>query len=528
MPVTANVFTLSDALVNELVELQPVTATMVGIPGHDDEWDDYSLEGCDRLEALLRATSERLRGLPAPSAAWETLARDVMEEFLHKELDVFRHQDHLLALNSIESPFQNIRQVFDVMDKSTPAGWEHMATRLEKMEQATWSYQARLESARRVGHVVARRQVQTAIEQGRVNAGPRSSFNDLVTACPPAQRGRMEKAAAHACKSYQELGDYLERVYLPHAVAEDAVGRERYERSAGRFLGARLDADEAYRWGWDEVHRIEAEMTRLAKLIDADKSLSQVIAVLREDPAHASPSQSAFIEVMLARQNQAMSDLSGTHFDIPDQIRQVTVQMAPPGGPLGAYYIPPTEDFSRAGSIWYSVGDHEHVPLFDQISTAYHEGFPGHHLQCGIQVALADKLSRLHRLFVWYPGYGEGWALYTERLMHELGYFEKPEYELGMWACQLMRACRVVVDIGCHLKLPIPPGESFHPGEVWGYDLAVAFLHERGGLALDRSVSEVVRYLGWPGQAICYKLGERAILALRDELKQRPGFNLKD
>ncbi|MEO6462402.1 MAG: DUF885 domain-containing protein, partial [Candidatus Eisenbacteria bacterium] len=228
-----------------------------------------------------------------------------------------------------------------------------------------------------------------------------------------------------------------------------------------------------------------------------------------------------------------LADLDGKHFDIPDEVRQVEVKIAPPGGALGAYYIQPSEDFTRPGTVWYSLAPDEvkDIPLYGHITTAYHEGFPGHHLQCGIQVALADQLSRLHRLSVWYPGYGEGWALYTELLMHELGYFEKPEYVLGMLNAQLFRACRVVIDIGSHLELPIPRDETdFHPGEPWTFERAVEFLIARCGEEEDYARSEVTRYYGWPGQAISYKVGERVIMELREELKakQGPAFQLKE
>jgi uncharacterized protein (DUF885 family) len=206
------------------------------------------------------------------------------------------------------------------------------------------------------------------------------------------------------------------------------------------------------------------------------------------------------------------------------------VKLAPPGGALGAYYMPPSEDFSRPGTVWYAPGSRLPIPLYGEVSTAYHEGFPGHHLQCSIQVFLADRLSRLQRLLVLYPGHCEGWALYAEHLMHELGFLERPDYVLGMLAAQLLRALRVVADIGMHLELEIPAGESFHPGETWSYELAVELLHRRGFLPLDHAESEVTRYLGWPGQAIAYKVGQRVILELREELRRRlgPAFELKE
>ncbi|HEX7601598.1 MAG TPA: DUF885 domain-containing protein, partial [Polyangiaceae bacterium] len=309
----------------------------------------------------------------------------------------------------------------------------------------------------------------------------------------------------------------------------DPVGREPYLRAARRFLGATIDPGETYAWGWSELHAIEERMRRLATEILPGASLPEVTALLEADPARAAGSVERFLDFVRERQSRALEELSGTHFDIPDAIRKIEVKLAPPGGPLGAYYVPPNEDFSRAGTIWYSPSPGSTFPLWGELTTAYHEGFPGHHLQCGLQVYLADRLCRLHRLVVMYSGYAEGWALYAEALMDELGYFERPEYVLGMLAAKLMRACRVVVDIGMHLELPIPRDEAFHPGEIWNHALAVDFMHRRGFLARDHAESEATRYLGWPGQAISYKVGERVVLELREEARRRDGaaFDLR-
>jgi uncharacterized protein (DUF885 family) len=190
----------------------------------------------------------------------------------------------------------------------------------------------------------------------------------------------------------------------------------------------------------------------------------------------------------------------------------------------------PTEDFARPGGIWYSLPPEDGpVPLYQEVSTAYHEGFPGHHMQIALTMTLAERLSRFQRTLVWYSGYGEGWGLYTERLMDELGYYEKPDYVFGMLASHVFRACRVVVDIGLHLRLDIPAGAPLHPGQPWSFERAVDYLRDIGMQTQAYAESEVLRYLGWPGQAISYKVGEREILALRDEARRRQGgdFDLK-
>ena len=189
------------------------------------------------------------------------------------------------------------------------------------------------------------------------------------------------------------------------------------------------------------------------------------------------------------------------------------------------YYTRPSEDFSRPGRTWYPTLGKTRFPLWGEVSTAYHEGVPGHHLQLAQFTYRGVELSRFQRLAAAIPGCTEGWALYAERLMGELGYLDNPDYELGMLRAQAFRAMRVIVDIGVHVGLPIPSTEEYHPGETWTPELMLPFAVEHGREPEDFLRSEVDRYLGWPGQAICYKVGEVAWLAIREDAKARAGAN---
>jgi uncharacterized protein (DUF885 family) len=522
------VFSLADELARAFAEAVPIQATMVGLPGHDHRWGDLGPEGAARTAVLLRDYRARLRALPPAADRWERLAARVMDGFIEERLADHERGEHRLDLNNIDSTFQHLRMVFDVMDTSSAAGWEAVAERLDGIDGACEGYRARLDDGRRRGEVVAKRQVHAAIEQARVHAGDGSFFRTLPAAYAGWGRGdarsaaRLEAGALGARRAFAALADWLEATYLPAARDADPVGRERYVHSASRFLGASIDPIETYAWGWSEVRALEAEMARIAREIVPGASVREVVALLETDPTRGAKSPEEFLDRMRERQEAALTELEGPHFEIPAPLRRIDVRMAPPGGALGAYYVPPTEDFSRPGTVWYAPGEAKTFPLWDEVTTAYHEGFPGHHLQCGLQVHLAGRLSRLHRLFVMYSGYAEGWALYAEQLMGELGYLERPDYVLGMLAAKLMRACRVVVDIGLHLELPIPAGEP-HAGETWGWEAAVETMHGRAFLDLDHARSEVVRYLGWPGQAISYKVGERVILELRQDARRRAG-----
>lgn len=536
-PLSSEVSALSNEIVETMASLQPVAATYKGVPGHDAEWDDWSPAGVTKLTAALTGFKNRIRALPPQTDRWSRLAARVMEDYVDLELDALDQGDPLNDLNSIVSPLQLIRMVFDSMDTSSRQGWANIADRLERIDDAAEGLILKLESHRAFKDLAPVRQVRAGIEQSLVQAGDASFFRSLAGVMrakgidDTALLDRVQRGGAKACAVFGSLAEYLEQVYLPEAPAEEAVGRERYLRHARRFLGMELDADETYAWGWEEVRSIQAAMQRTAGEILPGAPLAEVFHLLKTDPSRCAKDPEEFLRVMTERQERALSDLHGLHFEIPEKLRKLDVRIAPKGGPLGAYYVMPSEDFSRSGAIFYSLGDNDGpIPIFDEISTAYHEGFPGHHLQVGLQVSLTDRLCRFHRLSEGYCGYAEGWALYAERFMHELGYFEKPDYVLGMLCAQMVRACRIVIDIGAHLDLPIPNDSPFHPGERWSYELGVEMLRDWAQLPPDHAASEMTRYFGWPGQAISYKVGERVILGLREEERARLGseFNLKD
>jgi len=533
-PLADPVFALSSAFVDDFSELSPVSASMAGVPGLHDRWDDYSPDGGAKVLALVLDYRKQLDALSSAPDARGRLGRRVMADFLEEKIAYYEHGDHLMDLNNVESPMQHVRVVFDVMDTSTAAGWEAVATRLATIDKVLGHYQAALEAGAAVGQVAAKRQVRAALKQAKNHASDKSSYLELLSAfdrqnIPDAGlRARVDSGVAHARKTFAAFGLVLE-AYLAKATDEDAFGRERYLRSSRRFLGMDIDPIETYAWGYGEIRKIEKAMAEVANRIMPGKSAAEVIAALQASPEQLVDKPEAFLKLMQERQERALSELMGTHFDVPEPVRRIFVRLAPAGGALGAYYIPPNEDFSRPGTVFYAPAEGQKFTIFTEITTAYHEGFPGHHLQCGLQVYLSSELSRLHRLFVVCSGYAEGWALYAEELMEELGYYDKPEFVLGMHMAKLFRACRVVADIGMHLSLTIPDDFDFHPGEKWTWEHCVEILNKRAFIGREMAESEATRYMGWPGQAISYKVGERVILDLRREMRDRLGaaFDLR-
>ncbi len=524
-------FPLSDQIVDDLVEMSPMLAVNLGIRNDRSEWDDLSPEGLDAFDERRAGYREAIDRLPPPVDRWDRLAREVAVEMIDEQRDEHARGEDLRDLNSIASPFQLLRETLDLMSLDTSEDQDLVIRRIGSLDKFYQGLRASLEEGRRRGLTVARRQVESVIDQTEKLANE-EGFQSLARRLPEdcAERDRFAAAVASAKSAATEFGDYLRTTYLGASRDEDGVGEERYVIAARGFLGCEIDPAEAYQWGWEEVSALTARARSLADQISPGSSPAEVVEMLRSDPDHAAASHEEFVQVMQERQEAALTALEGVHFDVPSEIRAITINLAPPGTSLGAFYQAPSEDFSRPGGIWYSLPDDPHVPLYEDVSVAYHEGFPGHHLQIGTQMLMGDRLSRVHRSVMWYSGSGEGWALYAERLMDELGYFERPEYVLGMVVSHLLRACRVVIDIGCHVGYPVPDTAPFARGEPWTFDLGVKVLEELAFQPNDYAVSEVTRYLGWPGQAISYKLGERVILELRESEKRRLGerFSLRD
>ncbi|MGC0334549.1 uncharacterized protein (DUF885 family) [Streptomyces sp. SAI-170] len=323
--------------------------------------------------------------------------------------------------------------------------------------------------------------------------------------------------------------DWLRDAYAPATVGTpDAVGRERYQLAVRHHTGADLDLDEAHAWAWSEFHRTAAEMRTEAERALPGAGVLETMDHL-ERHGHAIEGEEAIRDWLQQLMDQAITALDGTHFDISGPLRRVESRIAPAGSAASPYYSGPSLDFSRPGRTYLPTLGRDTFPTWQLVSVWYHEGVPGHHLQLAQWVSLADRLSRYQTTLGMVSANTEGWALYAERLMDDLGFLTDPAHRLGFLDEQMLRTIRVIIDIGMHLGLAIPADAGFHPGERWTPELATEFMATYNGSPAELRDSEIVRYLGWPGQAIGYKLGERAWLRGREAARRRQGsaFDLK-
>jgi len=522
---------LADRFVDEYAAAHPEVATQIGVRGHDDRWPDLTPDGQAGHAELLRRTIAEA-GRTDPVDRRDEVARSALLERLGAELALYDAGWTQAALNTIQSPLQEFRITFDLMATETVEDWATIGRRLSALPEALAGYTAGLTDAAARGRVSAARQVRLATETARRWAGTPDRpgvFTDLVAAAPADEAlGRdLARAATAASGALLGFADRIEAELLPSAPEADAVGRERYALESRYFAGIDLDLDETYAWGWAELARIVAEKEAVAEQIAPGQGVAGAIAALDADPARQVRGREALQAWLQETAERAVTALNGVHFDIPGPVQRIEGRLTPASG-LGVYYTGPTEDFSRPGRMWWSLPEGvTDMTTWRETTTVFHEGVPGHHLQIGQAVHNAALLNRWQRLLCWCSGHGEGWALYSERLMAELGFLDDPGDRLGMLDAQELRAARVVLDIGVHLDLPIPRGRA--SGDRWTYDVALAFLREHCNWDDAARVDELHRYLGWPGQAPVYKVGERVWLTCREQAEQRAGadFDLK-
>ncbi|GAB3550608.1 DUF885 domain-containing protein [Arthrobacter tumbae] len=521
---------VADAFFLKLLGLKPELAAALGIPAYGSGFFDYSPAGHQVFAQAIQKTLARLEDLnPVDDVDGVTL--DAMRERLGLELEFLA--TGITELNNIECPSQLIRNVFDLMPTETAEDWERIAERLENVSGALDGYIASLRKSRDEGHVAAARQINAVVWQSREHAKDNGYFKSLAAEAEikdneldAGTRSRLERGAAGAAAAYVDFADFLETELLPTAPEKDAVGRAYYELCSRRFLGAAVNLDETYAWAVAELDRLIAEQVEVAGRIKPGATIEEVKAILNADPARQLKGSAALKEWMQATADQALADLAGVHFDIPAPMDRLECMIAPTQEGV-IYYSVPSDDFSRPGRMWWSIppGEDEFT-TWAETSTVYHEGVPGHHLQYGTATYQRELLNNWRRHACWVSGHGEGWALYAERLMLELGYLADPGDYMGMLDMQRMRAARVVFDLGVHLELDVP--EQWGSG-TWTPEKGYEFLTRHLDISEGALEFEFTRYLGWPGQASSYKVGQRVWQEIRAIRQQTDGdtFDLR-
>jgi uncharacterized protein (DUF885 family) len=516
------IFALSDSYVEKSARLSPLAATYLGITDLNDQLDDFSIAGRAVEADLTRATLAELNKLE-PIDEIDRVAKSVMVERLTSSLQLHDSFESHINFNVLTSPPADIRQVFEMMPKESAADFENIAKRLLAVDKAHLSWISTIDAMAKKGKTVAQRQIDGIAKQleGYADGG---YANMAKSFDPDGKYPAVHEAAKSAATSSAETAKYLRGTYMALATPNDAVGAERYAVWARYYTGSNLDLRATYEWGLADLAQITERMWKVAAKIKPDaKTLREVADYLDNAPEYKIHGKDAIVKKLLDFTQAAVTQLDGTHFDIDDRMKFCDARLAPEGSASAPYYMSPSEDMSRPGTTWLPLLGKDEVSWWHLASTWYHEAVPGHHLQVATSVLERDRLSRFQRFGAWISGYGEGWALYAERFMDDLGAFDEPGIEMGFLSAQALRATRIVIDIGMHL------GYTDENGRVWDAVSGREALMNKALLDEHHATSETDRYLGWPGQAISYKVGEREWIAARENAKKRLGaeFSLK-
>lgn len=523
---------IAEDWVTTLADLDPAVATWIGIPGRLDEYEDLSPAGHQRfIDEAKKVLTKLDTATEVDDIDWVT--RTDLRSDLQLALESDEAGLWMRDVNVIASPAQGIRDILDLMPTDTEKHWSDISGRLSNLPGAVDGYIETLRLGISKGVTPAKRQVREVLEQAKKHAAGDGFFHNFTGSAslaenqpvPDSLKSDLSKGAEVSAAAYEKLAAFLENELLPAGQDEDGVGREIYELQSRHFLGAKIDLDETYEWGIEELARMVEEQESIANEIKPGATVEEAIAVLDADPARKLEGTKALQEWIQQLSDKAVNELSKSHFDIPDPIKRLECLIAPTQEG-GIYYTSPSDDFSRPGRMWWSVP--EGVTEFNtwrETTTVYHEGVPGHHLQLGQAVYNRAKLNTYRRQLAGTSGHAEGWALYAERLMQDLGYLDDPGDRLGMLDGQRMRAARVVLDIGVHLGKPRLDGTG-----TWDYDYAFDFMRKNVNMNEPFVRFEVNRYLGWPGQAPAYKVGQRIWEQIRDAYKAAEGesFDIKE
>lgn len=511
----------------------PTWASNLGDRRYDDRWPDLSPAAIAASHAADRAALEELGRIDwASLPPAEQLDHDLFARMLRDRIDAQRFKPWVYALN-MRDGIQNEHELLETLAFRSPSDWDNWLARLRAFGRYMDQTIGLLEEGAREGRThprVIMERVPAQVRRQRV-ADPVDSpfyapFRRLPDSMPEAERARFEAEARAAVKdvvipAYERLERFLVERYLP--ASRDTVGiwdtpdgRAFYANRAAHFTTTALTPEEIHEIGLAEVRRIRGEMERIVRQVGFEGSLREFMADLRTNPRfYYRTSDELFQAYLVAakRIDPLLAPLFRTLPRTPYGLRPIPMSSAP--DTTTAYYMPPSRDGQRPGYYYVNLYRPEQRPKYEIPVLSVHEAVPGHHLQ----IALAQELPEapMFRRFAGFTAFVEGWGLYSESLGEEMGLYEDPYDRFGYLTYEMWRAVRLVVDTGMH-----------HKG--WSRDQAIEFFSDNAAKTELDIVNEVDRYIGWPGQALAYKVGQLRIRALRSEAERELGeaFDIRD
>jgi len=504
----------------------PVSASMNGERRFNDQWTDLSLDAIEKRHLQSRDFLRRVYAIDRNALPEDQqLNYELFRRQLQDTVDKYQFNGYLMPLHH-RGGIQTLHNLAARLRFDTVEDYDDWLARLGKIDTLIEQTIDLAETGRKAGYMPPRilmERIPGQLEQQVVEYASESPFfsvfEDLPESFSAADRERIRDAASRTLEdsvlpAYRKLDRYFNQKYLP--AARDTIGQSElpngnawYEHLTRSYTTTRMSPDEIHRLGLQEVKRIRDEMQQVIREVGFDGSFQDFLVFLRTDPQFYYDNPEDLYEAYLAtskRIDPELVKLFGKLPRMPYGVKPIPDSIAP--DTTTAYYSDPAADGSRAGIYWVNLYRPEVRPKYEIEVLSVHEAVPGHHLQIALQQEL-DEVPNFRR-YMWFTAFVEGWGLYSERLGYDLGLYEDPYSRFGQLTYDMWRAVRLVVDTGMHYK-------------GWTRQQAIDFFKDNAAKAEHDIVNEIDRYIGNPGQALAYKIGQLKMLALRERAERRLG-----
>jgi prolyl oligopeptidase len=510
-----------------------VFASRLGDRRYNDRWTDLSLDAFAQRNDTRRDFLRRLRNIDSATlSASERLNYDLFGRQLQTELDDYQFRDHLMPISQ-RGGVQNLDSVAERLRLQTVQDYDEWLARLALVETVIEQTMALQEAGRKSGYMppkILMQRLPAQIDAQLVENGEDSplykTFAQMPQTISAEDQQRIRAQALDTIESsvvpaYRRFSRYMEKTYLP--ASRDSIGASSlpngkafYEYRAKRFTTTQMTPDEIHRLGLNEVARIRAQMQLIIDELEFTGSFQDFLHFLRTDPQFYFETAEELFDAYLAickRIDPQLIRLFGKLPRMPYGLRPIPDNIAP--DTTTAYYSRPAGDGSRAGYYYVNLYKPEVRPKYEMEVLSVHEAVPGHHLQIALQMEMGDMPE--FRRYSGFTAFTEGWGLYSESLGGDLGLYKDPYSMFGALTYEMWRAVRLVVDTGMHYK-------------GWTRQQAIDFFMDNAAKTELDIINEIDRYIGWPGQALAYKIGQLKILELRAKAEQtlRNDFDIRD
>lgn len=510
----------------------PEMATSLGDNRYNDRLNDRSPEFYQSDVEAKRKFLARFEAVdPAGFSAQDALSRELMIRNLRQDIEEAGFKPWEMPVNQMEGPHLGWLEMVSLTPFKSVKDYEDYLSRLRQIPKALDQVTGNMRQGMKDGLMPPRcllEKVAAQTQEISDTDADDSPFAQPVNKFPAVisdadqkrlRSGLLVEINGVVLPAYKRFAAFVRDDYAPHGRTDPGVwslpdGTERYRFQIRRMTTTDLTPEEIHQIGLKQLAETETEMLALAHKLGFN-DLASLNEHIKNDRKFYATSGQQVLDLYTKYTRQMETQLPKLFGRLPQNKLEI-IPMDPfrAKNAVPADYNPGALDGSRPGHINVNEWDPEHRLTLNIEAIAYHEGVPGHHLQISIGQELKDLPA--FRKNAEYPAFVEGWALYSERLGKEIGFYEDPYSDYGRLENEMWRAIRLVIDTGVHEK-------------HWSRDQMVEYFHRYTAMDEPNVQSEVDRYIAWPGQALAYKLGQLEILRLREEARQKLGakFDLR-